>query len=64
MPTTAVFLIAAVLSDTDLIPSLGLDLVDRQHDRGGSVCVNSFPGFLNEASAFGYAAAGSCCGVK
>ena len=33
-------------------------------DRGGPVRLNNFPGFLSEASALGYAAAGSCCGVK
>ena len=32
--------------------------------RAGPICLHSFPGFLSEASAFGYAAAGNCCGVK
>lgn len=35
-----------------------------KYDRAGPIGLDSFPGFLSEASAFGHAAAGSCCGVK
>jgi hypothetical protein len=29
-------------------------------ERAGAVCLNSIPGFLSEAPALGFAAAGSC----
>jgi gluconolactonase len=35
-----------------------------REQRAGPFCLDSFPGFLGEASAVGHAAAGSCCGVK
>jgi hypothetical protein len=39
-------------------------LMQKKHSiRAGSADLDSFPGFLSEASAGCHAAAGSCCGM-